>query len=330
VRLALTITAGLVFGGLVTFLVLRAGDDGDPAAPPAADAALAVAAPSPADASAESAIDVVAAPDAAEDGAVVVAQPGGPGVVQTAPPPPPPGSPAVSEIEIECLRYQTNERWADLDVCADRLRPFNPAIARELKNRAVQEGRSAPRIAGADAALRDKNLKKAKSELEGVWTGSTSYQRLKARYDAAENAAIAELVARLDRVNSGDCREYNAILAQERASKPPRVPAEATRQVKCAAAATTSPAACNPDLLADKARDLFTAGSLVPALAAYDAAIACRPDPGLIQKALVVACNLRNLAKAKSYWKRISPAMRGVMINICVRNGITEDDLNAP
>ena len=234
-----------------------------------------------------------------------------------------------SDVEVECLRYQTNEKWPDLDGCAERLRQFNPALARELKNRAVQEGRSAPRIAGADLALRDKNLKKAKTELEGVWTGSTSYQRLKARYDAAENAAIAELVARLDRVNSGDCKEYNVILVRERNSKPPRVAAEAARQVKCAAPARSS-APCDADALAEKAKELFTAGSLVPALAAYDAAIACRPDPGLIQKALVVACNLRNLAKAKSYWKRIAPSMRPPMLNICIRNGITEDDLNAP
>lgn len=45
---------------------------------------------------------------------------------------------------------------------------------------------------------------------------------------------------------------------------------------------------------------------------------------------LLDACNLRNAAKSKSYWKRISPAMRTPVSNICVRNGITEEDLNAP
>jgi pSer/pThr/pTyr-binding forkhead associated (FHA) protein len=234
-----------------------------------------------------------------------------------------------SEVEVECLRYQTNEKWGDLDGCADRLKPFNPGLSKELKNKAVQEGRSAPRIAGADAALRDKNLKRAKTELEGVWTGSTSYQRLKARYDAAENQAIVELVAKLDRVNSGDCKEYNVILGQERGSKPPRVAAEAARQVKCNVIVTPPPAACDADQSAEKGKELFAAGSFGPALIAYDAAILCRPDPGLIQKAFVVACNMRNVAKAKSYWKRMSQAMRTQANNVCVRNGITEDDLNA-
>jgi hypothetical protein len=43
-----------------------------------------------------------------------------------------------------------------------------------------------------------------------------------------------------------------------------------------------------------------------------------------------MACNLRNTAKAKTYWKRLSPQLRTQAVGTCVRNGITEATLNAP
>ncbi|HWU86537.1 MAG TPA: hypothetical protein VN253_04655, partial [Kofleriaceae bacterium] len=234
-----------------------------------------------------------------------------------------------SDVEVECLRYQTNEKWPDLDSCSERLRQYNPALASELKNRAVKEVQSAPRINGVETALRDKNLKKAEAELKGVWPGSTSYQKIKAKYEAAESTAIAEAIARLDRVNSGDCKEYNQILAQERASKPARVASEAARQVRCTPAAPP-PAACDADAFAEKGRELFASGQNSQSLASWEAAYNCRQDPQFAQKAFIVACNLTNIPKAKLFWKRMSPALRQLALGVCVRNGITEDTLSAP
>jgi hypothetical protein len=50
----------------------------------------------------------------------------------------------------------------------------------------------------------------------------------------------------------------------------------------------------------------------------------------LILKALVVTCTLRNVAKSKSYWKQLSAALRTQALSTCVRNGLTEEMLNAP
>ena len=74
----------------------------------------------------------------------------------------------------------------------------------------------------------------------------------------------------------------------------------------------------------------FSAGQLAQSLASYEAAYACRPAPALLQKAFVVACNLRDVARAKSYWKRLSPQLRSSALGVCVRNGIDETGLNAP
>jgi hypothetical protein len=235
-----------------------------------------------------------------------------------------------SDIEFECLRYQNDQKWSDLDACADRLMASNPTLAKDHKNRAVQEVRSRPRINAAEAALQEKNLKKAKAELDQVWPGSGSYKRLKDRYDAVENATIAEVVARLNRAAGGDCKEYNAILAQERTTKLPRVAAEAAKQVRCTPQSSPPLATCDVDQLLEKARDLYASGMYTQALATYEAALACRADQPTYQKAFASACHLRNLPKAKQYWRKLSRSSQQGVNTICVLNGITEDELNAP
>src|SRR5689334_12811519 len=62
----------------------------------------------------------------------------------TNPPPvvvdaPPPATPGNSELELECRRYASDQKWDDLDSCADRLKAVSPAAAKELKNRALLE-----------------------------------------------------------------------------------------------------------------------------------------------------------------------------------------------
>jgi hypothetical protein len=69
---------------------------------------------------------------------------------------------------------------------------------------------------------------------------------------------------------------------------------------------------------------------LAESLAFFEAAYTCKPSPSLLQRAFVIACNLHNVAKARSYWKRLPLAMRTQPLSACVRNGITADMLNAP
>ena len=60
----------------------------------------------------------------------------------------------------------------------------------------------------------------------------------------------------------------------------------------------------------------------------YEAAYACRPSPTLSLKAFVVTCNLRNVTKARSYWKQLPSEKHSQAIVPCLRNGITEEMLN--
>jgi tetratricopeptide (TPR) repeat protein len=90
-----------------------------------------------------------------------------------------------------------------------------------------------------------------------------------------------------------------------------------------------APKACDAAELADRGKDAFLRGSHAEALQHYEAAIACSPEAGLYMKAFVVACNLQNTAKASAFYARMTPAQRMPAVNVCVRNGITEDDLEA-
>jgi len=231
-----------------------------------------------------------------------------------------------AQVEAECARHRTAQKWADLARCADQLAPLNAGLAKQLTERAAQEIKAVPRAATIEVALRANDLLRAGAELDQLWADSAVRPKLQAAYDAAETAAIEDAVARLEHVSRGDCKQYNQLLAEEQTFQPPRVAAEAQRQTKC----TPAPLRCDADVLAGNGMNAYSSGAYAASLAYYEAAIACRPDPSFVQKAFVVACNLNNLRKAKTHWRRMLFPSRAQALEVCVRNGITEDQLSAP
>jgi serine/threonine protein kinase len=201
-----------------------------------------------------------------------------------------PAAQPADPIEAQCRSYQTARNWAELARCADQLKPLAPQRAAELSNLAAAE------------ALRDKNTKRARAEAQ----------------------AIIDLAARLARAKDTSCEEYNALLAKERLSKPARVTLEAARRTPC------TPVLCPADALADKAQQQYAARQLAASLISYEAAYTCRPETRWSQRAFVLACHLRNTAKAKTYWKLLSPPLRTQSVSTCLRNNITEAQLNTP
>jgi len=230
------------------------------------------------------------------------------------------------ELEAECRGYRIDRSWSELAQCADKLEALDPRRAAELRTAATEEARSAPRIAGVEAALRDRNLRRARAELEQVWTGSLDYAKLKRRYDAAEAQAVPDLAAQLQAVKDAACDKYGELLAKARTVMPTRVTEEAARRTPCVPMKN-----CDADALAEKGRKQFGADRAAESLASYVAAYACRPEPVFLQKAFIATCNLHDVTKARSYWKRLSPAQRTqTLINTCARLGVTEAQLSAP
>lgn len=234
-------------------------------------------------------------------------------------------STSAANLDTECRGYQAARQWSALEQCTDRLQPLDPARAAELKTRAVEEARSAPHVLAVQAALHGKHLKQARAELDQVWAESIDYISLKRAYDSAESQEIDTLATQLDSVKDASCTAYNQLLATERATNPPRVLAEAIHRVRCVARP-----ACDANPLVARGGQQFAAGQLAESLASYEAAYACQPEPAQLQKAFVVVCNLRDLAKAKSYWKRLTPQLRSSALGVCIRNGLDETMLRTP
>jgi tRNA A-37 threonylcarbamoyl transferase component Bud32 len=227
-------------------------------------------------------------------------------------------------IEAECRRHQVDRNWPALAQCADKLRPLAPKLAAEFATRAAEEARSAPHVAAAQAALRDRALKRAKAEIDQVWPGSVDCADLKRAYDTAEAQEIDALAMQLKSVKDASCEAYDQLLAKHRVSGPPRIALEAARRVECKA-----PPRCNADALEAKARALFNQDKYPEALKSYDAAYACKPAQKLLQSALIVACNMRDKVVARSYWKQLSSDLRSQSLATCVNNGITAAALNS-
>jgi hypothetical protein len=68
-------------------------------------------------------------------------------------------------------------------------------------------------------------------------------------------------------------------------------------------------------------------GDQVGALATYEEAIACKPQSRLYQLAFMAACNATNATKAATYWAKLSSDTQSRVLQMCVRNGITREQL---
>jgi hypothetical protein len=228
--------------------------------------------------------------------------------------------------ESDCRGLETDRKWDELEKCADRLKATDPVRAEAFKARAVEEAKAAPRIAAVEDAIGAKDLKRAQAALDQVWTGSRDYERIKRRYAAAEGQAITVLAAKLESALSPSCTEYNALLAKQRAAQPPRVTAEAARQVTCT---PLSPTRCDAKTLAEEGRQLHAAGKLVRAVASYEASWTCSRSDQTATRGFLIACNLPSLPKAKAFWKRL-PAADKPSVTSCENNNITRQQLDAP
>ena len=258
---------------------------------------------------------------------------------QTDPAETPAPAAAADSIARECSGHLLTRHWPSLAQCADRLQPLDAARAAELRARATEELRSAPHSAAVTAALRDRNLKQAKIELDQVWSGSVEIAALRRTYELAESREIDGLATELDRLRDTTCNAFNERLAAVRTRSPVHVLAEVTHRVRCvptptpqvqAQAQPTPPPGCDADALAGEGGRQFSAGHLAESLTSYEAAYACQPAGMLLQKQLVVLCNLHDEPRARALWKRLSePQRTPPLLAICIRNGLNEAALNA-
>lgn len=85
--------------------------------------------------------------------------------------------------------------------------------------------------------------------------------------------------------------------------------------------------ACDAAAPFDRAAQAHTKGDNAGALAWFEQSLACKDDPKVRVRALLSACNARNLARARHHYARLPQMQRDQALVSCVRNGISEEAL---
>ena len=88
------------------------------------------------------------------------------------------------------------------------------------------------------------------------------------------------------------------------------------------------PPACDADALIQEGNQQMADGKHIAALAKYEAAIACKPEERVERLAFMASCNAVSVTKAREHWGKLSSASQNQVLQICVRNGITLDQLD--
>jgi hypothetical protein len=87
-------------------------------------------------------------------------------------------------------------------------------------------------------------------------------------------------------------------------------------------------AACDAEALKEKGMTMINMGQHAGALAQFEASLKCKDDPYVRQLAFMEACASSNSAKAKLYYKTMTPGQRAKFAQICIRQkpGVPYDD----
>ena len=84
----------------------------------------------------------------------------------------------------------------------------------------------------------------------------------------------------------------------------------------------TPPANCDADALKEKGMENINMGQHAAALAQFEASLKCRRDSYVLQLAFMEACSSSNPAKAKFYYKQLTPAQQQKFAQICIRQKV--------
>jgi len=258
---------------------------------------------------------------------------------------------AERELRAECLSYQANKKWVELETCAASLAKFDPK-AKELTTRAVSEHKAEVALRNLGDALTDKDFKKARTLLKDISDGSVYRKDADATIQRAEKVAIDELVGDLRGLLTKDCVNYRKRLTQEASTKGEHIADAARKQVKCTErpdppplktcadtgcpanqtcggdgkckqnVVVVQPPACDPAVVAadEATADASNAqGSFAAALSKYEAVLKCKGS--VLQKTYMAACKARKFDKAKTYFDRVPATRQESLSQICMREG---------
>jgi len=263
---------------------------------------------------------------------------------------PPPGDEA-GRIKVECLQDISDKKWTDVTSCAERLTAYDKDKAKEYKAQARKELQNSLNVDKLNDAVRDQDLAVARKVLKAIDEDSVYRKDSEKKVDDLEDKIVENLRPQFDAAKKkNDCKAIQTALTQAKSSYGAAV-AEKFAGYKCEVVATNPiehpiehphpgngsaqvqtpppPASCDAEDLQNKGMSQEQIGQHGGALKMFEDAMKCKGAniTRLSQLAFMASCNNKNLNKAKQYWPRVGAAAQNQLLQMCVRNGLTRDQL---
>jgi len=250
--------------------------------------------------------------------------------------------------------------WSSVNVCADKLATLDPAAAQEFHNRARAELKNDATKDKVDQAIAEQNLVKAKKLLGDIPEASVYKQDTAAEVDALENKILDDFKTKAAANKAANKCKDNDILIAQAIDKTPKA-ADVLKPYKCTVAvavpedcstalrnetkachtqfcnknpdnakcatAVVAPA-CNADDLLAAGTAAVARGDHAVAVQSYDQALKCKYDVHTLQLSFMAACRANKVDYARKYWKRMSSDMKSHLLQMCLHEHITQDQLD--
>jgi len=260
-------------------------------------------------------------------------------------------------IKMECLQDISDKKWADATGCADRLMTLAPEDAKKLKTQAAAELKSELTFKKLVELVNQEDLNGSKKVLKDIGDDSTYHADAAKKVEDLQNKIIADYKTRADADKRGKrCADVDKLISQAKGLYGPSVSDEIV-PYKCetvavapdhgggdhgggdhggdhhtgsAGGTTTQTASCDPKELEDKGIAAAGAGQHALALGSYEKALTCKgANPARLNKlAFMASCQLKSLGNARKYWQKLGPQEQATLLQMCLRSGITKDDLD--
>lgn len=86
---------------------------------------------------------------------------------------------------------------------------------------------------------------------------------------------------------------------------------------------------CDATALEEKGINAESMGQHARALASFEQALKCKPgDARLVKLSFMASCQMKSVAKARTFWRQLAANEQPMLLQICIREGITREDLD--
>ncbi len=187
------------------------------------------------------------------------------------------------DLKLACLEAQVEKRWSDLKECGQKLAAISTDEGGKFIVLAEAEIDNEAALTRLEDAVHDSDMAAAKAALDEIESESVFYGIAQSLYASAQPDAVTEKPV------------------------PPPVPSEKK---------------CDADRFRDEGIAFVRAGKHVQAIGAFEASLECQRDQFVEKLAFVAACHAKHEDKARAHYKKLTPAQREEVLNVCTRNKI--------